>query len=352
MASDAALFRGATGIERAHATIERMAALEIPATPANYEVWTAHLAGEQPELSREINARLARGEPFTDEFNEALHERFFANMRLSFQILETSETIARELDDVMAGLHDAGAQAGVYADELTRTAEGLEADPAPSEFRILVQRAAASTRQAVEQNRILAAQIEDSSRQISQLQTALQAVKLEALTDGLTGLANRRMFDETLHKRILECAADKSELCVLLFDIDNFRRLNDAWGREIGDQILRYAASVMRQHAQGDLLAARYGGEEFAMIMPRTGLVLAEALAARINRAIKSKQISRKSTGDVIGALTVSAGVVRFRPPESAGDLVSRAEACVAAAKDAGRDCIRTDAQLQRLSAA
>lgn len=352
MSSDLALFRGAPGMERAREIIERMGQEQIPTSPANYEIWTTHVAGVKPDLSREIEARLRRGEPFTDETNEELFERFFANTRLSIQMLETSETIARELDDTVSRLRGAGGQAGSYAKVLQSAAERFEGGVDSSEFRAVVEHLAVTTHEMAAHNLKLAEQIEASTLQVQELQTALQSVKVEALTDGLTGLANRRMFDETLHRRITDASADNSDLCLVMLDIDHFRRLNDLWGHALGDQVLRYIASVLRAHAQGDVLAVRFGGEEFAMIMPRTNLYLAEALAARVSKAVKSKRLSLKSTGDVIGEITISAGVALFRAGEGANDLAARAEACVRAAKVSGRDRIVTDVQLDRQSAA
>ncbi|QGZ96821.1 GGDEF domain-containing protein [Terricaulis silvestris] len=352
MINDLSLFRGPPGVERAREIIERMGKQQIPTSPANYEIWTTHVAGVKPDLSREIEARLQRGEAFTDETNEELFERFFANTRLSIQMLETSETIARELDDTVSSLRGAGGQAGSYAKVLQEAASRFEGGVDSAEFRTIVEHLAVTTHEMVESNLKLAEQIEAQSRQVEELQTALQSVKVEALTDGLTGLANRRMFDETLRRRMNDAAADSSDLCVLVFDIDQFKRINEAWGHALGDQVLRYIASVMRAHAQGDVLAARFGGEEFALIMPRTNVNLAEALAARISRAVKSKRLSLKSTGDVIGEITVSIGIARFRDADQSGDLAARAEACMLAAKHGGRDRIVTDAQLDRQSAA
>ncbi|MFT3728922.1 MAG: GGDEF domain-containing protein [Terricaulis sp.] len=352
MTGDLSMFRGAPGLERARDIIERMSQQQIPTSPANYEIWTAHLVGLKPDLSREIEQRLQRGEAFTDETNEELFERFFANTRLSIQMLETSETIARELDDTVAGLRGAGGQAGSYAKVLQDAAARFEGGVDSAEFKAVVQHLAVTTHEMIENNLKLAEQIEATSHQVQELQTALQSVKVEALTDGLTGLANRRMFEDTLSRRMTDAASDKSDLCVLMIDIDNFRRLNDVWGHPLGDQVLRYIASTLRAHAHGDVLAARYGGEEFAVIMPRTNLYLAEALAARVTAAVKSKRLSLKSTGDVIGEVTVSVGVARFRSGEGDGALIARLEACLSAAKASGRDRIVTDAQLERQSAA
>ncbi len=352
MSSDLTMFRGAPGVERAREIIERMGLQQIPTSPANYEIWTTHVAGVKPDLSREIQARLERGEVFTDETNEELFERFFANTRLSIQMLETSETIARELDDTVSNLRGAGGRAGSYAKVLQDAATRFEGGVDSAEFRTVVEHLAVTTHEMIANNLKLAEQIEATSHQVQELQTALESVKVEALTDGLTGLGNRRMFEDTLRRRITDAGADKSDLCLVMFDIDHFRRLNEAWGHPLGDQVLRYIAAVLRAHAQGDVLAARYGGEEFAMIMPRTNVYLAEALGARVCKAVKSKRLSLKSTGDVIGEVTLSVGVARFRELEDPGQLIARAEACLQAAKREGRDRMVTDAQLDRLNAA
>jgi diguanylate cyclase len=137
-----------------------------------------------------------------------------------------------------------------------------------------------------------------------------------------------------------------------MLDIDHFKRVNDTWGHPIGDQVIRYIAGVLRLHCRNDIVAARYGGEEFAMVAPRTSLEDAQELAASISQTIKSKRLTRKSTGDLIGSITISIGIARQRALESASDLISRADACLYAAKRAGRDRIMTDVEMNRLSAA
>ena len=201
MGHEVSLFRGPSGLERAKEIIERMHTHDIPPTPPNYEIWTGYVAGSPPELCREIETRLTAGEAFTDETNEELFERFFANTRLSIQMLEASGLIARELDGAVSNLRGAGTQAGSYADLLKSTAARFDGGVDSNEFRTMVRQLAVSTHEMAEQNLKLVEQIEASSRQVEELQAALQAVKVEALTDGLTGLANRRMFDDTLAAR-------------------------------------------------------------------------------------------------------------------------------------------------------
>ena len=175
----------------------------------------------------------------------------------------------------------------------------METSADPATFRELVTRLAAMTRKIATYNHGLEQRMEESSRQVETLQTSLQNIRVEALTDGLTGLANRKHFDETLRARLTEEEMDGSGLCLLLCDIDHFKRVNDTWGHQIGDQVIRYVASVLKAQAGGDFLAARYGGEEFALIMPRIEIAAAREVAENIRETIKAKTLSRKSTGEI-----------------------------------------------------
>jgi diguanylate cyclase len=211
---------------------------------------------------------------------------------------------------------------------------------------------AATTREMAAHNRELEQKMEVSSRQMETLQTTLQNVRIESLTDGLTGLANRKHFDETLNARLAEDQVDHAGLCLLLCDIDHFKRVNDTWGHQIGDQVIRYVATVLSAQVEGDFLAARYGGEEFALIMPRTKLAAAAEIAERIRTTIKAKTLSRKSTGEILGRVTISLGIARSSPDDDASTLIGRADARLYQSKRTGRDRVTADASVRPASAA
>ena len=347
-----AKFQGSEGAALAHDTIDVLSGHEIPTSPANYEIWTVHRLGANPALSAEIETRLAKAEPFTSEVNEDLFERYFSNTRLSVQVMEASDGIARELTEAVATLREAGEQSGSYAKTLQTAAATFDGGLDPSGFRALVAELTAAARDMADQNLQMSEQMKASSRQVETLQAALQSVKVQALTDGLTGLANRKYFDETLRRRIQETTAGDGNLCLLMCDIDHFKRVNDSWGHLVGDQVIKFIAHTLRTHAAGDFLAARYGGEEFAIIMPRTELGQAQSIAAAIHGAVRSKRLTRRSTGESLGAITLSIGLAQRREFESVNDLIARADACLYASKRGGRDRITCDGEMDQASAA
>jgi diguanylate cyclase len=339
---------GPTGFALAHETIDVLKDRQIPAIPPNYEIWTAHRLGLNPELSKEIEARLASAAPFTDSVNEDLFERYFSSTRLSVQVIETSGIIARELTEAVATLRAAGEQSGLYADTLATAAATFEQGVDATGFRALLANLTHAARDMAAQNMQMSQQMAASSRQVETLQTSLQTVKVQALTDGLTELANRKHFDEALRRCLQDPVSTEGGLCLLMCDIDHFKRFNDTWGHLVGDQVIKFIAHVLKVHARGDFLAARYGGEEFAIIMPRTNLSQARAVAAAVHGMVRSKKLTRRSTRESLGSVTLSIGLAEHRANERSEDIIARADACLYASKRAGRDRITADFDMGR----
>jgi diguanylate cyclase len=189
-------------------------------------------------------------------------------------------------------------------------------------------------------SKTLELQLQTSSREVSDLRDRLESVKKESLTDQLTGISNRKAFDNELQESIDRSIETGEPLSLVMCDIDHFKIFNDTWGHQTGDQVLRLVANCLSENVKGRDTAARYGGEEFVVILPQTELMGAVNLAKQIRSKVESKKLVKKSTGDILGVITISAGVTQYNPQESAADFVSRADACLYAAKHAGRNCV------------
>ncbi|MGE0595495.1 MAG: GGDEF domain-containing protein [Hyphomonadaceae bacterium] len=338
------VMQGPTGPTVAQETLDLMRLHEIPPTGANYQVWLAYRIGRATQLRQEIDRHIAAGAQFTDEVNNDLFERFFSGARASAQIVLAGEQIARDLNNVVAMLKSAEEKRDDYGRTLETVATDLNRNLTPDHIRQVVASLAAATLDMANHNQRLTDQLQRSTREIDTLRTSLESVRVESLTDSLTGLANRRMFDETLRMRIDEAVAQRSELCVLMCDIDHFKRFNDTWGHHTGDQILRFLASALQSHARPDHLIARYGGEEFGMIMPRVDIRTATQIAESLRGAIQTKRLRRRSTNEDLGQVTVSIGVARLQSSDTPQGFVERADACLYASKRNGRNQVTTDA--------
>ncbi len=343
MAQTSEMLRGAKGIGIAHQTIDLMGEHAVAPAPQNYEVWLSYRLGGSPELRTLLEERISKGIPFDDQFNDQIYERFFSNVRLSAQMAATGEKIARELAEVVSALHAAGERTGEYGQTLERAANHLEQGLDESRLREIILSLATATLDMAEHNRALNDRLHRSTQDMEALRSTLKHARAEALTDGLTGLANRKMFDETLKRRVAEANEDHSPLCLMLCDIDFFKRFNDTWGHQTGDQIIRFIASTLQKHARTEHLVARYGGEEFAIIMPRTTLAQAKALAESLRGTIECKKLLRKSTNEDLGCVTISGGIALLRPNETPTSLVERADVCLYASKRNGRNRMTLD---------
>jgi len=339
-----ALLQGPAGAAVALETLDLMRLHGVPPTGDNYDVWLAYRIAHNQGLREAIDVRIASGEAFTPEFNAELYERFFTGLGASAQIVLAGERIARDLGQVISFLKSAEEKSGDYGRTLESAATDLNRGLAPDQIRQIVSSLAAATLDMANHNQHLNEQLQRSGREIETLRSSLESVRVESLTDSLTGLANRRMFDETLRMRIEEARAQHSELCVILCDIDHFKRFNDTWGHHTGDQILRFLASALQAHARPDFLVARYGGEEFAVIMPRVGARGAAQTAEALRAAIQAKRLRRRSTNEDLGQVTVSIGIARLQPGDTPQGLVERADACLYASKRNGRNQVTTDA--------
>jgi diguanylate cyclase len=345
-------FSGERGFELGRQTMDIMERHDIPPTAQNYEVWLSYNLGGNPDLRATIQSKIDAGEPFDPELNREIYNRFFSNERLSGAILATGESIQREMNEVVAALQVAGERTGAYGVTLQRASTGIEQGIDVKTLKDIVSGLAAATKEMADHNKLLTGKLQDSTRELDQLRTALTQVRIESLTDGLTGLANRKMLDETLRRRVLEARNDSTSLCMLMCDIDHFKKFNDTWGHQTGDQIIRFVAAALQKGALPDYLVARYGGEEFAIIMPRTGLAEARSVAENVRQAIESKKLFRKSTSEDLGKITISIGLAKLRPGEQGDALMGRADDCLYVSKRGGRNRVTTDLEMMDKSAA
>jgi diguanylate cyclase (GGDEF)-like protein len=165
-----------------------------------------------------------------------------------------------------------------------------------------------------------------------------------ARIDGLTGLANRRHFDEKLDAEWRRCARSGTPLALILIDLDHFKLFNDYYGHQAGDTCLQQvAACLKREFTRSHDLVARYGGEEFVCVLPETPLAGAEAKAHALEVAIRELKIAHEKT-EVPGCIvTISLGVAAVVPVagEDRASLILSADRSLYLAKGAGRGQVK-----------
>jgi two-component system cell cycle response regulator len=189
----------------------------------------------------------------------------------------------------------------------------------------------------------------DQSRELalwlgSQASIALENVRLhrlvarQASTDGLTELANRREFEESLANEISRAERFGVNLALILADLDNFKQVNDRFGHQAGDEVLKAFADILRDTVRDIDVAARYGGEEFAILLPQTDIAGAEKLAERLREAVETHPLAEAQNRPVV--VTASFGVAAFPEAGTPASLFGAADEALYRAKRAGKNCV------------
>jgi diguanylate cyclase len=136
-------------------------------------------------------------------------------------------------------------------------------------------------------------------------------------------------------------------LSVLMIDIDHFKKFNDIYGHQVGDQVLRLVAKILQENVRDGDLAARYGGEELIAVLPGADLKVCADVAERIRRRIAEARLTRRTTGQEIASVTVSIGVAQFRLAESAEAMIERCDRGLYQAKRSGRNRTVTENDIE-----
>ena len=230
-----------------------------------------------------------------------------------------------------------------YSKSLAQAHRNLHSLAKPDQVRAMVKFLIAENEKMQRTSADLQRNLEQSTSQIEKLRWNLAEAQELGLRDPLTALSNRRCFDVNLAKEIEEAHAQNTAMCLVMGDIDRFKGINDAFGHQIGDEILKMFAKLLSSNVKGRDTVARFGGEEFAIILPETKLADAEHLTESIRSQLESKEMALNNSGEPIGQITASFGIAQLGEGDDAAALVQRADARLYEAKCAGRNRVIVD---------
>jgi diguanylate cyclase len=327
--------------EQAHAksAIALMGDCQVVPTPENFELFYAFAAGENPGVTQVIGAMVAAKKSFTPELLADLRLRCLSGARAARAMDNVGNGMSQVIDSVLTRLESAGRHAGDYSNTLNVAGGALDAGQDPSDMRQLVANLIAATKAMEDKTRALEGELQKSAEQVTELSGQLDDVRKETLTDPLTGIANRKAFDAAMESAML-ALSEGDHVSLMMCDIDHFKKFNDSWGHQTGDQVLRLVASCLSDNVKGRDTAARYGGEEFAVLLRGTGLIDATHVGDQIRLAVQGRKLVKKSTGDVLGTITISIGIAQFAPGDTVESVIRRADACLYGAKNSGRNLV------------
>ncbi len=305
--------------------------------PVSYAVWYEYVAGSNKPLKAAID-ELTRGGARLDEAATVdLFHRYIADFDE-----QLSQRLSSGFDRVMAEMEQSAVHAEQRADsfgkELAHWSSALADDDTGADLPADIGKLIACTREMQGAIATLKESLDNSLKEIQTLRLEVDQAREEALTDGLTGLANRRGFDLALEACLAAVSSPAQAPCLLMADIDHFKNVNDNYGHLFGDKVIRSIAHILKANVKGKDTAARYGGEEFVVLLPETTLDDACKLAEKIRQTIAASRVRRADNRQEIGQITVSLGVAGYCPGEGASSFVERGDIALYTAKNQGRN--------------
>lgn len=333
------LLRSPKAYDWARKAIEAMESNRVWPTALNFELWMHYVAAKDGDVATEINSVLTSGQHFSEQVAEEIAEKHLPHAKLSGEILDAGKSLTEELESVSRALESARESSEAYGQQLASASASLEHDENAEAVRAMVETLSLATAKVRDENKTLESQLAETNDELGRLKTHLEQVRREAMTDALTGLNNRKAFDETLEAACAQAISGGEPLALAIVDIDHFKKFNDTWGHQTGDQVIRFVASVLaRAASEGKRFAARYGGEEFAVVFPGETSHSAMSILETAREEISSRILKRRSTNEDLGAITISTGIADHQGQEQPTSLLERADGALYASKNGGRN--------------
>jgi len=253
------------------------------------------------------------------------------------------ERLGEEVRDALEVVREAVSSTSNFGDSVKKAETQLGDFSDPEKVKSAIASLVQATRQMSRHNAEMNSRLTASADQIEQLQSDLDKVRLDSQTDSLTGVANRKCFDQTLAKEIADAEKQAKPLSLCMVDVDHFKKFNDKYGHRAGDSALRFVASIFQHSVRDHDLVARYGGEEFSVIMPNADLAVGVRVADRIRETLSAKELIKRSSGKSLGNVTASIGVAQLRENDTPETLIERADRALYEAKRAGRNRVQPE---------
>jgi len=317
--------------------IPLMARRNIPVTPQNYAIWYHYVAQDKPGMKEHIDTLLEDGTPFDERLSDEIYQQFLSEYNME-QAEYIRQTIQSTLLETSTNLESTGGKAEQFGDLLGRFGEVCSSAGSINDVYSLVGEVLTETQQMKASMDRIKQEFAVKSDEMDDLRSELEEVRKQASTDALTGLTNRATFFDILESSVASTQAASSPMCVVMVDIDHFKRVNDTFGHLVGDKVIRFVAETLRKSIKGQDTSARYGGEEFAMLLPETELENATTLCNKIRERIAETNLVRTGSKESLGKITISAGVAQCRAEEDSMALLQRADEALYLSKENGRN--------------
>lgn len=316
-------------------TIPLMVKHSIPVTPAYYALWYAYVTKQNPELTERMGAQISQG--INRHHCDELISRYMI-APVENKLLEMQASIKT----MVSSLGDSTETAMASADNLSESLSVEMAALAEDSGAMTDPRAKGLVKHVnafMEKTSSYREQLAQQTEEIRLLKQRIAETERQSYLDGLTGIFNRRKFNEDISM----LSSTGCDTCMIIVDIDHFKPFNDEYGHLVGDKVLQSVAQTLQSSCdtRPGAQAYRFGGEEFAIILPETELPSAQQFAENVRLRVSRLNLTNKKTGVTLRPVTTSLGIAQLQRGETPENLINRADQHLYAAKAAGRNCVR-----------
>ena len=314
-----------------------MGKYSLSATPVNYTVIYEYYSGSNPQLNQTIDKALSSELAPTNNVLQSWFDSFL----IDYDLVELSQTqidmvqLANQLTEITLQTEgDISQFDGSLHERKKELGESIDNSSLASIVTELLSNTS-SMQVAMSQ---MKQQLNSTKQEITGLQDRLEVVSLEAITDPLTGLMNRKGFMTAIEKAVAEFGSSESPLSLLILDIDHFKNINDTYGHSVGDKVIKVVADSITKYTRGKDTACRYGGEEYAVLLPETEQKGALIVAEKIRRMIETIKLKKTGSGESLSRMTISVGIASFVSGLNINDFIDKADAALYQSKNSGRN--------------
>jgi len=318
-------------------SLSKLGQLKLPITPINYTLVYYYISGKNEELNARLDELFNDDGSWSDEIAKALFSQFisFGESEKEIQLQQSMLTVVAQILGLAA---DISGSSAIASETLTKNSNKLAKCKDPKQILDVASQIVADTRSLVTKTKQFESSLRESSDEITILKKQLYKARKQATIDVLTGLHNRRGFDETMTRLVQENNNNAAPIFLLILDVDHFKKINDTYGHLIGDKVLKgIGQNLSKQTRESDYLS-RTGGEEFAILLFNTTLEGAFNAAEGIRQSTARLRWRQSKSGLEIGQVTISIGLTKIDLHESVEQTLERCDKALYRAKSLGRD--------------
>lgn len=329
--------------EFSHKVMDLLYKHSNPPDPIAYSVWFAYVADKSDALKRQITQLLACSGKISRADIVQLYRAHIEDGHKEARSQNLGLELENNLNNVSDIIEKSVDQNRDFDQTLRETSADIDTVETPIQLKQIVTRVAAENMEMSRLTSDISQELLKTQDHIITLNKKLEDLQNLSLRDPLTSVANRRAFEIRLQEEVEKAKTSKQPLSLAIADIDHFKRVNDTLGHQVGDQVIKKYAEFLDENTSEEAMIARYGGEEFAIILSNTSFIDAHNLMIDLSHRFTTMKFLSDVQHNALGPITASIGLTRFKPDRTTSDLVAIADKQLYTAKEAGRNCVKTE---------